>query len=101
MSRHQHLGPCGQTTILQVVIYPHYKGGLNQIALMRAQASLGIPLFMTDGTVHVWGQWVTKEVEDTRRVFEADGTPQRVDFWIVLVRYDEGLLAQLRRAVTG
>ena len=54
---HQYVGPGEQTITMRGVIYPHYKGGLNQIALMRAQASLGIPLFMIDGTGRVWGQW--------------------------------------------
>ena len=100
-STYQYLGPGEQTITLRGVIYPQYKGGLNQISLMRAQASLGIPLYLTDGTGRVWGQWCIKEVEETRRVFEADGTPRRVEFRIVLVRYDEGLLSRLRRAVTG
>lgn len=68
---------------------------------MRAQASLGVPLIMMDGTGRVWGQWVIKEVEETRRVFEADGTPKRVEFQIVLVRYDEGFLARLWRPLTA
>lgn len=82
------------------VIYPHYKGGLNQLLIMRSQASLGIPLYLTDGTGRVWGQWCIKGAEETRRVFEADGTTRRVEFRIVLVRFDEGLLSRLRRAVT-
>lgn len=98
---HQYFGPGEQSVTLRGVIYPHYKGGLHQIDLMRAQASLGVPLHMTDGTGRVWGQWVIKEVEETRRVFEANGTPRCVEFRIVLVRYDEGLLARLRRAVTA
>lgn len=56
---------------------------------------------MTDGTGRVWGQCVIKEVEETRRVFEANGTLRRVEFRIVLVRYDEGLLARLRRAISS
>ena len=98
---YQYIGSGEQTITMRGVIYPRYKGGLNQIALMRAQASLGIPLYLTDGTGRVWGQWCIKEVEETRRVFEADGTPRRVEFRIVLVRYDEGLLSRVRRAVAG
>ena len=44
--RHQYLGPGEQTIILRGVIYPHYKGGLHQMALMQAQAALGIPLIL-------------------------------------------------------
>ena len=42
-----------------------------------------------------------KEVEETSTQFEADGTPRRVEFRIVLARFDEGLLSRLQRAVTG
>ncbi len=69
------------------------------MSLMRAHAALGIPLFLSDGTGRVWGQWCIKEVEEVRRVLEADGTPRPVEFRIVLFRYDEGLLSRLRRAV--
>lgn len=62
------------------VIYPHDKGGLNQMSLMQAHAALGIPLHLTDGTGQVWGQWVIKQVEETSTLFEADGTPRRVEF---------------------
>ena len=53
------------------------------------------------GAGRVWGQWCIKAVEEMRRVFEADGTPRRLDFTIVLVRFDEGLLSRVRRAVVG
>ena len=53
------------------------------------------------GAGRVWGQWCIKAVEEMRRVFEADGTPRRLDFTIVLVRFDEGLLSRVRRAVLG
>ena len=81
------------------VIYPHGKGGVHQTCLMQAHAALGIPLHLTDGTGRVWGQWVIKQVEETSTLFEADGTPRRMEFR--LVRFDEGLLSRLRRAVTG
>ncbi len=99
--RHQYLGPGDQTIILRGVIYPHYKGGLHQIALMQAQAALGVPLYMVDGTGRVWGQWVIKQVEEIRRVFDADGSPRRIDFTLVLLRYSEGIVSRLRRTFTS
>ena len=71
------------------------------MSLMRAHAALGIPLFLTDGPGRVWGQWVIKQIEETSTLFEADGTPRRVEFRIVLVRFDERLLSRLWRAVTA
>ena len=99
--RHQYLGSGEQTIILQGVIYPHHKGGLHQMALMQAQAALGVPLYMVDGTGRVWGQWVINEVEEIRRVFEADGVPRRIDFTIKLLRYNEGIVSTLRRAFSS
>ena len=61
--RHQYLGSGEQTIILQGVIYPHHKGGLHQIVLMQAQASLGVPLYLVDGTGHVWGNGSSKRLK--------------------------------------
>ena len=35
-----------ETIDLDGVIYPHFKGGLRQVTLMRAEAGLGKPLFL-------------------------------------------------------
>ena len=68
---------------------------------MPAQASLGVPLYMVDGTGRVWGQWVTKEITELRRVFEVLGSRCRLDFSVVLLHYNEGIVSRLRRAFTS
>ena len=56
---------------------------------------------MVDGTGRVWGQWVINEAEEIRRVFEADGAPRRIDFTLKLLRYNEGIVSTLRRALSS
>ena len=56
---------------------------------MRGEAGRGKPLMLTEGTGRVWGQWVITRVEETRRVFQADGTPQRIEFRLSIARYGE------------
>ena len=85
----QYLGPGPEEIGLSGVIYPYHKGGLGQLDAMRGEAGRGKPLLMTDGTGRVWGQWVLTRVEETRRVFQANGTPQRIEFRLQLARYGE------------
>ena len=85
----QYLGPGQEEITLSGVIYPRYKGGLGQLDRMRSEAGRGKPLMLTEGTGRVWGQWVITRVEETRRVFRSDGTPQRVEFRLELARYGE------------
>ena len=74
---------------LSGVLHPHYKGGLGQLDAMRAEASKGVPLYMTEGSGRIWGQWVITRVEETCRIFDADGTPRRIEFRLQLAIYGE------------
>ena len=56
---------------------------------MRAEAGKGQPLMLVDGQGEVWQQWVITRVEETRRVFFADGTPRKIKFRLDLRRYGE------------
>jgi phage protein U len=69
------------------MIYPHFKGGLRQVDLMRAQAGRGQPMMMVDGMGWVWNRWVITEVQETRTLFMADGAPRQIDFSMKLESY--------------
>ncbi|KAF0676726.1 phage tail protein [Profundibacterium mesophilum] len=86
---HQFTGPGVQTITLEGVIYPHFRGGLRQIDLMRAQAQLGLPLMLVDGAGFVWRRWVITQVSETRTALLADGAPRKIAFSITLAAYGE------------
>ena len=50
----QYLGPDAEEITLEGVIYPHFKGGLRQMELMRAVARQGAPMMLVDGLGFVW-----------------------------------------------
>lgn len=94
----QFLGPDSEEITLEGVIYPHFKGGLRQIELMRLIAATGQPQILVDGMGFVWQRWCITSVEETRSVTMADGAPRRIDFTITLKAYGEdggGLLGGL------
>jgi phage protein U len=90
----QFAGPDAESITLEGIIYPHFKGGLKQVDLMRAQAGLGVPLMMVDGLGWVWKRWAITEVRDTRSYFMADGAPRKIEFSMTLQSYGrDGTLA--------
>ena len=88
----QYLGPGREEITLNGTIYPAFRGGLEQLDRMRQEAEKGTPLLLNDSSGRVWGQWVITRVEETQRVFYADGSPRQVEFRLQLARYgnDEG-----------
>lgn len=83
----QFLGPGADEITLEGVIYPHFKGGLRQIELMRALAASGQPMILVDGLGWVWERWVITDVEETKTLFLADGAPRRIEFTVTLRAY--------------
>jgi len=83
----QYLGPDAEQVELEGVIYPHFKGGLRQVELMRAAAGLGQPLILVDGLGWVWDRWVITSVTERKSVFLADGAPRQIDFSMSLRAY--------------
>lgn len=74
---------------LDGVIYPRFKGGLEQLEAMRKLANTGKPQTLVDGHGHVWGRWVIVEISDTRTVFTDDGLPRKIEFRIKLKDYGD------------
>ena len=97
----QYLGPGEETISLRGTLHPHFRGGLGQMDRMRAEAARGEPLEMSEGTGRIWGKWVITRVEETRRVFDADGAPRRIEFRLQLARYGEEQNRSLRQIVFG
>lgn len=95
MPAQQFLGPGAEDITLAGTIYPHFKGGLRQVELMRAVAGLGQPMMLVDGLGWVFRQWVITSVAETKSVLMADGAPRRIEFTVSLRSYGadgEGVL---------
>lgn len=80
----------GDTKIsLDGTIYPHYRGGLGQLARMRVEADKGTPLILVDGLGNVWGKFVIEEVQETTTHHMANGVPLKIDFNLNITAYGE------------
>ena len=87
----QFLGIGPEQMTLEGTIYPHFKGGLRQVELMRLVASAGQPLILVDGMGWVWDRWVITGVEERKSLFMADGAPRKIEFTTTLKAYGSDL----------
>jgi len=85
----QYVGPGEETINLDGIIYPSFKGGLGQLAAMRAEAATGEPRILLDGLGFVWGRWSILRVREGQKVFFADGAPREQAFSLQLSFYGE------------
>ena len=85
----QFVGLGEDTITLAGVIYPHYRGGLNQLNDLRRQAETGEPLLLVDGLGYVWGQWVIVSIEETQSYLQSHGQPLKQAFQLQLKYYGE------------
>lgn len=85
----QFTGPGADTIKMDGIIYPHYKGGFSQMALMREMGKLGLPMILVEGRGIVYGKWVIQRVEETGSNMTEIGTPRKIDFIIDLRHYPD------------
>lgn len=96
----QFLGPGEESIELVGTIYPHFRGGLGQLGLMRAMAGDGMPLPLIYGFENVGqyaGLWCIKSIKDNRSEFIRIGAARKIEFTVSLVAYgeDEDIDAQI------
>lgn len=80
-------GRTADTMSLPGVFFPHWKGGLAQLPVMRLAAEQGQPLPLVTGYGTFLGMWVIEKIDESQTVFFQDGAPRRVDFVISLKQY--------------
>ena len=97
----QFVGPGAETISMRGQIYPRFRGGLGQLDRMRDEAGRGVPVDLVEGTGRTWGRYVITRVEETRRIFEGDGAPRKIEFQLQLARYGEDQEQSLQQAVFG
>lgn len=83
----QFLGAGEESIELSGVIYPHFKGGLEQLDTMRTEANKGQPLLLVDGLGFVWGQWVITQIDEGQSFLQGNGQPLKQSFQLKLVNY--------------
>ena len=85
----QYIGPGDDTITLDGVIYPHYRGGLQQIDTMRYEADKGEPLLLVDGLGYIYDYWVITQISETQSQIWQSGIPLKQQFSISLEFYGE------------
>jgi phage protein U len=83
----QFVGPGEDCVTMNGVIYPAFRGGIGQLAAMRAEADKGAPLNLVDGTGQHWGQYVITEVREGQSNFFSNGMFRSQAFDITLQAY--------------
>lgn len=86
----QYNGKNRQAITLTGLVYPHYRGGLNQITSFKSLADEGQPQLLVDGLGNVHGRWVIERVEEGHKVFGERGIPYKQSFTIQIRFYDDG-----------
>jgi len=103
----QSTGRDADTITLSGVIYPHWRGGLGQMAALRALAGTGQPqplVYAFENAGQYCGRWCVTSVEETRTVLFDNGQPRRIEFGLTLREYGDdgdtdGLLAPAAAAL--
>lgn len=85
----QFLGPESDSITLEGEILPHFRGGLDQVNKMRAEAGQGKPLILTDSFGQVWGKWCIVDINETWDDLTETGLPRFIQFRLTLREYGE------------
>lgn len=85
----QYLGPGAAEIGMDGTIYPHYRGGLGQMASMRTEANKGSALRLVDGLGNVWGKFVIKNITESQSHFFTKGVPLKIGFSVTISAYGE------------
>lgn len=86
----QYVGPGDDIIRMSGTIYPHFvaqRRGLDQLPLMRQEASKGEPLTLVDGTGKVWGNFCVLSIREGQKAFFSDGAPRCIEFTIEVGAY--------------
>ena len=85
----QFTGLPAETVELEGRIYPHFRGGLQQLDTLRDMVRAGEPQIIVslDGTIQ--GYWVATRVEERQSHIDETGRPWRQDFRVSLLSHSD------------
>ncbi len=87
----QFTGPAEDSITFNGVIFPEFRGGFQQIEMMRDLASTGYPQMLVSGFGKVFGLWVIESITEGQSIFAAAGAPRRQEFTIKIRKYSDEL----------
>jgi phage protein U len=85
----QYRGPGLRELKLRGTIYPHFRGGLDQVDRLIEMAGEGEAKRLTDGRGRILGKWALVRIENVLRVFLPGGIPRRIEFDLTFQFYGE------------
>lgn len=86
----QFVGRGEDSISLEGVIYPQFKGGLNQLPRMREEADRGRPFLLADSFGRVdYGYWCITQVDEIQESLMRSGLPRKISFVMSLTAYGE------------
>ena len=96
----QFTGPGEETISLSGIVYPHFRGGLDQVSAMNTEAAKGEPLQLVDGNGRFWGIYAITKVREGHKFIDGTGTPYKQTFSLDIKAYGDDAPAQGRRGGT-
>lgn len=85
----QFVGPGAETISMSGSVYLEISGGRVSLDDLRMMADDGDALPLVAGNGTVFGNFVIERLDERHAYMLADGTPQRIDFAIDLLRVDD------------
>lgn len=85
---YQFVGRGEDSLTLAGVLMPEYTGGPVNLLMLREMAGRGEPYLLMRGNGEVLGHWIIESLNETRSEYFPDGSAQKIEFRLVLKRYD-------------
>ena len=89
----QFNGPGDDSITLSGLVSPDNGiGSLSSLKELRKMGDAGEAYVLVDGAGNVYGAFIIEGLDEQQGIFKRDGTPQRVEFTLNLMRVDDGLI---------
>lgn len=82
----QYVGPGDDQVTLSGALLPQVAGTFASLRTLRDMADEGESWPLTAGTGQIFGNYIVKSIDETRKHMMVDGVPRKTDFTITLDR---------------
>lgn len=96
----QFVGRGDDVITLPGILFPQLAGSVLSLDAIRLMANTGKAWPMVEGTGRIYGLWVIESLSENKTIFFRDGTPQRIEFTLVLKRTDDDRIDLLGAATS-
>ncbi|MGL6093948.1 MAG: phage tail protein [Pseudomonas paracarnis] len=96
----QFVGRGDDVITLPGILFPQLAGSVLSLDAIRLMANTGKAWPMVEGTGRIYGLWVIESLSENKTIFFRDGTPQRIEFTLVLKRTDDDSIDLLGAATS-